>query len=71
MKTAYKFIHFDLIEKKAKTFVVGCYNNSSGAKLGEVKWYPAWRQYCYFPTNGTIYSASCLDDISNFMNQLR
>ena len=72
MKTKYEFIHFDLIEKKAKTFVIGCYNNSrSGELLGRVKWYPFWRQYCFFPTTKAVYSASCLDDISHFIKQLK
>lgn len=63
----YRFIHFVEIERKAKTSVFSCRNNRSGEELGQVRWYPAWRRYCYFPTVQAIYSAGCLADIQHFM----
>jgi hypothetical protein len=32
-----------------KTFVVFITSKRSGTKLGLIKWYPSWRQYCFFP----------------------
>ena len=39
-------------------------------ELGIVKWYGPWRRYCYFPHGIEIYSAGCLADIQDFINQL-
>lgn len=38
--------------------------------MGIVKWYPQWRQYCYFPTALAVYSKGCFDDIGEFIQQL-
>ena len=66
----YKYIHFIKVAEKPKTSVWSCRNNSSGDELGEVKWYPAWRQYCYFPTVQAVYSDGCLKDISSFIQSM-
>ena len=70
MKTKFEYIYFELIEEKPKTKVFSCRNNRSNTELGIVKWYPAWRRYCYFPTVQAVYSVGCLDDIKNFIEQL-
>jgi hypothetical protein len=69
MKT-YQYINFKLIEQKPKTGVYQCRNNKSGVELGLIKWYPAWRQYCYFPTCQAVYSKGCLDDINDFIKEI-
>lgn len=71
LKTEYKYIHFIKKENKPKTSVWSCRNNTSTAELGEVKWYPAWRQYCYFPTVQAVYSVGCLEDINTFIEALK
>lgn len=70
MKTKFKFIHFVKTEDKAKTSVWSCLNNRSNAELGVIKWYPAWRQYCYFPTVRAVYSVGCFNDINEFIGGL-
>ena len=70
MKTTYEYVHFVLAEEKPKTTVWSCLNSNGDVELGIVKWYPAWRRYCYFPTVQAVYSAGCLDDISHFIGQL-
>ena len=67
MKTDYQYITFKLVEEKPKTKVWQCCNKKSGGELGIVKWYPAWRQYCYFPTVQAVYSDGCLQDIADFI----
>lgn len=69
-QTEYKFIHFIKIEDKPKTSVWSCLNNRSNEELGIVKWYPSWRQYCYFSTVEAVYSVGCLKNIDHFINQL-
>jgi hypothetical protein len=69
-KLEYKYIFFKVIEKKSKTVVYGCYNNSSKAELAIIKWLPAWRQYCFFPSCPAVYSKGCLNDILSFIEEI-
>ena len=57
------YIDYVLFELKPKTGVYRVFNKKSGITLGIIKWYPAWRQYCFFPLGNTIFSKGCLDDI--------
>jgi hypothetical protein len=36
------------------------------ASLGIIKWYGAWRRYCFFPAPSTIFEETCLRDIATF-----
>ena len=47
-----------------------CRNNTSGGELGIVEWYTGWRRYCYWPVGREVYSAGCLGDIMDFIDQL-
>ncbi len=41
---------------------------NSGEVLGEVKWYGAWRQYCFFPHGfDTVFNHACLRDLAEFV----
>jgi hypothetical protein len=72
MQTQYKYLTFVKTDTpNRKTSIWECKNSKSNTTLGIVKWYPSWRQYCYFPIIEAVYSSGCLDDISNFMNQLK
>ena len=39
------------------------------ANLGEIKWYPPWRKYCFFPAVSTLYEQVCLREIAEFIEQ--
>lgn len=67
-----EYIRFELVEKKPKTNVYDVINKNSGFKLGYIKWYPQWRQYCFFPVIYllTVFSSGCLKDIKNFIDDL-
>ena len=67
----YKYIYFEKIEDKKKTAVYSCRNIKCNLELGTVKWYPAWRQYCYFQTCSAVYSVGCLADINDFITGLK
>ena len=69
MKTDYEHIRFIKFADRPKTPAWTCVNKRSGDELGEVRWYPAWRQYCYFPTVQAVYSVGCLNDILNDINE--
>lgn len=69
MKTKYQYISFKLLEHKPKTSVWECVNNRGDYPIGIIKWYPQWRQYCFYPNVATVYSSGCLSDIIDFIKQ--
>lgn len=69
-RASYEFIEFIRKTSSGKTERYTCQNRRSAGELGEVKYYGAWRQYCYFPTAQAVYSKGCLDDISHFVARL-
>jgi hypothetical protein len=70
MQQQYEYIHFDQVQSSNKTGVYACRNNRSGGGIGTVRWYGAWRQYCFFTGVEAIFSAGCLRDIMDFLTQL-
>ena len=69
IETTYEYIHFVKVDQKTKTSVWECRNNKSYATLGVVKWYPAWRAYCFF-SGPAIYNKGCLEHIISFIDDL-
>jgi len=53
-----------------KTSRWSIHNIRSQAFLGEIKWYSAWRQYCFFTTMDAVFNDSCMRDILDFIGQL-
>ena len=41
-----------------------------GAILGTIKWFGRWRQYAFFPADGTIFNPECLRDICGEIERL-
>jgi hypothetical protein len=70
MNFIYQYLVFEKQESTGKTDKFLCRNKKSTTILGEVKWHGSWRQYCYFPLIQAVYSAGCLTDIADFLNQL-
>jgi hypothetical protein len=54
----------DLLKKKTGVWRIEAIQSS--AVLGGIKWYPAWRRYCFYPLADTIFDANCLWDIADF-----
>jgi hypothetical protein len=52
--------------KRTKTWLI--FSKNGGFKLGEVKWYASWRQYCFFAAVDTIWNMVCLDDVTVFLD---
>jgi len=67
-----EWLRFDLVGSKAKTKVISVYSKSSDCYLGNIKWNPGWRHYCFFPTIvfETVYSDRCLKTISEFLTEI-
>lgn len=73
MKIQYKYIYFvDLssLYPKRKTSVWRC-DSRNGDSLGYIAWFSRWRQYCFYPRKGTVYSTGCMNDIIDFIKQLK
>ena len=70
MKTEYKYIRFECFCRGEKTTQWKIVNRRSGGELGEIKWYSAWRQYCFFTSFDAVFNDSCLCDIIHFIGQL-
>ena len=66
-----KYLDFKVIEYKPKTKVVSVTSKLHGDTLGIIKWYGAWRQYAFFPEEGTLFNKSCLDDIINYIEGVK
>ena len=71
MKTQYQYIHFVKVSDKPKTSVWNCLTRQ-GDRLGQVRWFGSWRQYCFFPSDelSTVFNVGCLNDIANFIVNL-
>jgi len=67
-----EWLLFVVQERKPKTVVYAVVSKCSMAILGHVKWFPAWRHYCFFPVTGveTVHSDRCLLAISQFITKL-
>ena len=37
---------------------------------GYVKWYAPWRQYAFFPNEGTVWAGRCLTETDEFCKEL-
>lgn len=64
------FIKFVLKQKKPKTAIYGVVNKKTNIELGEIKWYGAWRKYCFFPDGNTVFDTICLAQINDFIEDL-
>jgi len=67
-----EWLEFREKARKPKTKVYSVIAKGSGDELGEIKWYPNWRHYCFFPTVEfeTVLSDRCLMAISQFVSKL-
>jgi len=51
--------------KGRTTSTYGVVNRRSGRSIGTIRWHGAWRQFCFFPHNDTVWSAGCLADLQD------
>jgi len=70
LENEYKYITMIKVEDKPKTSVFDVYSKHDDI-LGQVKFFPQWRQYCFFPEDDCVFSKGCMDDINNFIGQLQ
>lgn len=71
IKVKYEFIHFVQIGQTPKTSIWDCCNTRSDRTLGQIRWYPQWRQYTFMVEQDSVYSVGCLRDVIEFIEQLK
>ena len=64
-----EWLKFILKEVKPKTKIYSVWSKCSNIELGEIKWYPQWRHYCFF-IGDKVYSDRCLIDMGEFILHL-
>ncbi|OHE41489.1 MAG: hypothetical protein A2Y16_05465 [Tenericutes bacterium GWF2_57_13] len=67
-----KFIEFYSVTlPNRKTPIIAVYNKLSQEVIGEIKWYPPFRQYSFFPEDETVYHDGCLEKILECIKYLK
>ena len=62
-----QYLLFIFRERAKKTNVYEVASKTHGICLGIIKWKPTWRQYCFFPYEGTHWNHQCLKDVEDFL----
>jgi len=68
--TESKYMEFFKAGFTGKTEFYDVLSKSSGFILGHIRWYPAWRQYCFMPSPNCVFNVGCMGDISKFIGEL-
>ena len=50
-----------------KTPIYHINSKHSQDEIGVVKWYGAWRKYCFFPNGDTIWDMKCLQQVCDWL----
>lgn len=53
------------LDQRRKTCVWNVVSKT-GVYVGKVKWHGAWRQFAFFPEEGTLFERGCLRSIADF-----
>jgi hypothetical protein len=60
---------FNPVKPRGKTLEWFVRSKSHQDKLGEIRWYGPWRQYCFFPESEMVFSSGCLNELAEFMRE--
>jgi len=58
------------VKQPPKTKLIAIINKHHNEVIGEIKWFSKWRQYCFYPTNNTIWNKDCLNDVNSVITKL-
>lgn len=63
--------YFRIIKELCKNRKTPIYyiETHEGIPLGKIKWYGAWRKFCFFPNEQTIWDSKCLKHIIEFLDE--
>lgn len=55
--------------RKTKIFDL-CNSKNELIYLGQIKYNPRWRKYCFYPVEDTVFDGGCLHEIISFLDKL-
>lgn len=55
---------------KRKTPIYYIFSKLSATCIGTIKWYGAWRKFCFFPENETIWDTKCLLQLQTCLDEI-
>ena len=58
-------------ETYEKNPVYRVYNNKSNVQLAIISYYKPWKQYVFSSQPECVFNISCLNDVINFMEELK
>lgn len=59
-----RYLRFERMNRPGrKTMTWAVVSQSSGVKMGELRWHGPWRQYVFFPAGETLFNVECMNDI--------
>ena len=61
-----KYISFSKAKVQNPSTWIYTVQSNDGYPLGTIKWYAQWRQYGFYPNEGTVYEKICLTEIAEF-----
>lgn len=61
-----KYISFSRAKVQNPSTWIYTVQSNDGYPLGTIKWFAQWRQYGYYPDEGTVYEKTCLSEIAEF-----
>jgi hypothetical protein len=67
-----KWIEFKEVEtagRKTRIWAVMTTSELDPSSLGYIRWFGRWRGYAFYPDPGTLYEATCLNDIAAFIKE--
>ena len=68
-KGQYFYIVESYIEKRKTPILDILVEDEDGPfLLGEIKWFGAWRKFCFYPSSDTVWDNKCLQELVNFLN---
>lgn len=65
-----KYMTFQRTESRGSTLVYHVKNLHGNFLLGVIKWYPPFRKYSFFPEEGMVFDARCLNEIVKVITDL-
>ena len=65
-----KYLEFTIVGLNPKTMILSVESKRGQYLLGWIKWFGRWRQYAFFPVDGTVFNVECLNDIVNKIKEL-
>ena len=64
------FINFEVVPiHEFRVTRIWAVRNLRGVDLGQVRWYGAWRKYCFVPAAECMFDHTCLRAIADFCDK--